>query len=230
MNANDPIALRRSSWPTRLAAPLVALAVTHGASAHGQSAPPRTGDSADGLSTWVHMESDDPAAELTRDGISSSFVTLTDQGALVGTIATWDRICNAPCDQSVPSEDAYRIRGTDVVVSDALRLPPGGVRLRVHTGRVSAQFGAFLVGLVGTGAAVTGIAMLSLVPAAYSDDAVFGGTGAALLVGGGGILAAGIWLGLRHRTFVTVSPVESPDEMRRRNEHLVVVDGTGVHF
>jgi hypothetical protein len=109
---------------------------------------------------------------------------------------TWTRVCDSPCDTSLPTTSLYRIGGDGIRTSRPFALgpsPPAGreIDLRVSpAGWASVPFGIVAVSLGGTAALLGGLALA----VGTMSNVTAGGSGDGSIIGGSIGLGAGVVL------------------------------------
>jgi hypothetical protein len=150
--------------------------------------------------TMVHVEGVD----------SDVFVQMLDANRTTG----WVEVCKGACDQELPSDALYRIRGGGIRGSAPFRLEGARADLHVKTASSTAFVGGLTMAILGGLAVVNGLSFFVLAALYWNDGLITAGTQRDLNIAGGittgigvGLLVGGgVLLGGNLRTSVTGAP------------------------
>jgi hypothetical protein len=129
--------------------------------------------------TMVHIEGVDDGA----------FVQMLDRHT-----AAWNEICRSSCDQELPSDGLYRIRGSGIRASPPFRIEGPRAELHVKTGSSAGFVGGLTLVILGGLSIVNGLSLF-LVAAIYeSDNLINSGTQRDFNIVGGVLTGVGVGL------------------------------------
>lgn len=165
------------------------------------------------MTTRVTIESDDNRVALFRSMGSTQVVAYSQMGAMVGNMESWKQVCRAPCGVTTDVNERYAIRGDGIVPSGHFSLPfQPTVTLHVKSGSAAQRLAGVLLLSLGVGGITTGGILLAMGPIlslaykdignSYQPDSSYRVGGGVMIGLGVGMLAGGIALMVKSKTYV----------------------------
>ena len=179
---------------------------------------------------FVHLITDDLNATLSRFKGVENRRSWGRRGSYLRRVEIWGRICRAPCDLAVDSDDYFEVDGLGIRDSKTFQLPTSGaVTLNVKTGHPGTLTGGVLLTSLGSLPLIVGLVFTSLGAALYQrpEGPGFLITGGITLGVGVPLVAGGIYMLVNSKTRVWTS---DGYRLAARRWPRLALSTAGLHF